>query len=730
MIGEVRVDRSQATSFFLLLCLLVGEVFVLCNLRNLWIAPAETEPAVTVTVDTNSPVNRFRPSEALGAGVDGHELGEVLPQLSPANIAAMRSAGLKPLTYRLRTELAGEAWHWNPKGTWSDPAHRQGYWTSDSTPAAAIKLSYGYRLPRRGNTIDQANDDGYSRIDDGDLRTLWKSNPYLDEHFTGEKNSLHPQWLMIDLGETKPVNAIRILWAAPFATKFSVQYGDFVGPEDLSQRLPTDWHTFPQGDIQTNRASELPLQLSNDPLPVRYIRLRLDESSGRGRRTSKDIRDSLGFAIREIYLGATDRNGKFQDAMHHAANRQGQTTIYVSSTDPWHRAIDRDENTEQPGFDFIFSSGLTNGLPVLVPAPILYDTPENAAAEIRYLKARGYLINRVELGEEPDGQFIDAEHYAQLYLQFVDVLRRANPNVQFGGPSLQDIEQTQVPGRIEFGKGGWLGRFLQYLKSHDRLRDFSFFSFEWYPFGDDCGRPGAQLQDAPVMLTDGLDELQEGGLPHDIPWLITEYGYSAFGARAELDLEGALVNADSVARFLTLGGDTAYLYGYEASQAIKETDCSAGNNMMFFREESGRTGTPAATYWGARMLAQEWVKPGEGMHDLYPAASDLKNSQDQQVVTAYALHRPDGLWSVMLINKDPNEAHDVKIIFQNRSGAKASFVSSIEVVQFSDAQYQLSADRDQPQPIKSNPPARFNPGPPADAISLPAYSLTVIRGRI
>ena len=98
----------------------MGEVFVLCNLRNLWIAPAETEPAVTVTVDTNSPVNRFRPSEALGAGVDGHELGEVLPQLSPANIAAMRSAGLKPLTYRLRTELAGEAWHWNPKGTWSD----------------------------------------------------------------------------------------------------------------------------------------------------------------------------------------------------------------------------------------------------------------------------------------------------------------------------------------------------------------------------------------------------------------------------------------------------------------------------------------------------------------------------------------------------------------------------------------------------------------------------------
>ena len=51
------------------------------------------------------------------------------------------------------------------------------------------------------------------------------------------------------------------------------------------------------------------------------------------------------------------------------------------------------------------------------------------------------------------------------------------------------------------------------------------------------------------MLTDALNELQRGGLTHDIPWLITEYGYSAFGARAEVDLDGALLNADIVAAF-------------------------------------------------------------------------------------------------------------------------------------------------------------------------------------
>src|SRR5256714_7480052 len=153
---------------------------------------AQSRAIATITIDTSHPVNRFTPSQALGAAIDGHEKGTNDLQLTAANINAMLSAGFKSLTYRLRTELGGDVWHWNPNGSWSDAQKREGYWVSDSKPGAPISLSYGYHLPRRGNTIDQAANNDYSRIDDGNPQAFWKSNPYLDRQFTGADNTIHP----------------------------------------------------------------------------------------------------------------------------------------------------------------------------------------------------------------------------------------------------------------------------------------------------------------------------------------------------------------------------------------------------------------------------------------------------------------------------------------------------------------------------------------------------------
>src|SRR6267143_60729 len=230
---RVRSTLNFIVGFFLAFALITAVVNPLSSQSR------SEATKITVWFKPGNPVARFVPSHAFGAALDGHEKGEVERMLSPKNVKEMLSAGLKPISYRLRTELAVEAWHWNPKGTWSERGRRQGYWTSNAKGAKrhSISVSYGYRLPRRGSTTDQANDDSYSRLDDGDLKTFWKSNPYLDQYFTGEQNSKLPQWVLIDLETEKSINAIQLNWAEPFARAYDVEYGHFAGVNDISQAL-------------------------------------------------------------------------------------------------------------------------------------------------------------------------------------------------------------------------------------------------------------------------------------------------------------------------------------------------------------------------------------------------------------------------------------------------------------------------------------------------------------
>src|ERR1700743_2360253 len=114
---------------------IAGFLFVL-NSLGLTLAGQPTAPPrdVQVVIETGCPVVKFDPRSALGAGVDGHWQGDEMRMFSPENVRRMLQAGLGPISVRLRTELAVESWHWNPRGQWSDPEHQQGYWTSDSQP--------------------------------------------------------------------------------------------------------------------------------------------------------------------------------------------------------------------------------------------------------------------------------------------------------------------------------------------------------------------------------------------------------------------------------------------------------------------------------------------------------------------------------------------------------------------------------------------------------------------
>jgi len=692
---------------------------------------------VNVTVDLAAgPVSTFTPAAVLGAAVDGHSRGDSAAIYRPATLRAMRSAGLHSISYRLRTELSIEAWHWNPQGRWSDAKHHRGYWTSDDRPGAPIPTSYGYRLPRRGNTIDQAEDNGYSRLADGDLNTFWKSNPYLDRRYTGEDNSRHPQWVIADLGKRIPVNAIRIVWGIPYAVRYRVQYWKGKDPVDPGAHPEGRWQAFSRGGSVEGRGGDVTLRLAPDPIPVRFLRVLMEDSSATAPPGAKDPRDALGYAVREVFIGTLDASGRLRDAVHHAANRNGQTRFFVSSTDPWHRACDQDPEVEQPGLDRVFTSGITQGLPMLVPVGVLYDTPDNAAALVRYLQRRGYPVRGIELGEEPDGQYVAPEDYGTLYLQAADALRAVTPAVVLGGPSLEsqrDGSMMAWSGTVVAPDRPWLTRLLGYLEGHGRTAELSFLSFEWYPFNNVCGPSAPRLRRAPGLLADFLANLYKQGLPQGTPMLMTEYGYSAFSTEAEVDLPGALFNADAVGTFLTVARppDAAYMYGLEPTPLYRGPHCDTwGNNTLFESDDQRRILARTATYYGATMLTLEWVGNPTQPHRVYPVRVDLDTPHGPPPLTAYAVHRPDGLWSVLLVNKDPARARTIALRFAGlEPGAVNLLEGPCDLYQFSRAQYRWHVNRVKGRPAYSIPPTHITwPVDAPPSVRLPPWSLTVIRG--
>ena len=651
------------------------------------------------------------------------------------NITEMLSAGLGPLTYRLRTELGGEAWHWNPRGKWSDPVHNCGYWTSDNSLGEPINVSYGYRLPRRGNTIDQANDDGYSRIADGDPNSFWKSNPYLDSHFTGEPEDAHPQWVVIDLGASKLVNAIRIHWGMPYATRYRVEYWPGDDPMHLHPDDDDDWQPFANAKIDGARGGSELVRLTERPRAVQFVRILMSRSSHIAMASSGDVRDSLGFAVNEIDLGRIGKDGRFHDHIRHAPDRHRQTIVYTSSTDPWHRAEDIDYSTEQPGLDFVFHSRLTNNLPVLVPVSVLYDTPENAVAETQYLVRRNYSLEGIELGEEPDGQWASPEDYAALYTGVVRHFAEFKSPLKIGGPSLQNFEDELFAWADASGNRSWMNRFLAYIRG--AKVPFDFFSFEFYPYDNVCADPAPQLLKTPKRLGGMIDSLRKDGVPIDIPWLMTEYGYSVFGGRPEVDIEGALFNADAVGAFLSLGGAKPYLYGYEPNYLQDELKCSWGNLMMLQLTPKSNQLNRLSSYYAAQLLTKEWMQPVNEQHEIFPVTikKTIHDARDahsatRTTITAYAVRRPDKQWALLLINNDPKRAAQLNVKF-NFAGAKEplSFVGQVAVVQFSRAQYAWQSNGPNGHPTRSLPPAKFT----REALSsyeLPPYSLTVLRGNV
>jgi len=687
--------------------------------------------AESLRVDAAHPVHTLRPSEALGAGVDRLPYGAADRLFTPATIKALLAAGWQPVTYRQNTELHTEAWHWNGAGRWSEPGE-QGYFVGEAAPGAApLVHSWGYPLPRRGVTRDDGTDlIGYSRLTDGDESSFWKSNPYLGRAYTGDEDAAHPQWVILDLATRQALTAIRIAWAAPYATDYRVQF--WSGEDPIRKPAAGSWQLFPHGEVQGGHGGRELLRLADAPVQAQFVRILMSRSSHSCAAPHReDPRDCEGYAIGEIGLGTLDAHGRLHDLLRHTPD-QDQTATYCSSVDPWHRAGDLDEQAgEQVGFDRFFTSGITRGLPAMIPIAMIYSTPEDAVAQLRYLKSRGYPIAYVEMGEEPDGHFMVPEDYAALYLQFAAALHRLDPSLKLGGPIFtgqnEDV-QTWADGA---GNTSWTARFIAYLRNHGRLGELAFFSFEHYPV--DPGKISwSSLYEEPHWVTHIMQVWREDGVPKEVPFFITESNLSSQYSQVYMDLWAALWLADYVGAFFAAGGDALYYFHYMPEPFGSGHNGSPGTFGFYAADKDLNLGQPLAQFFASQLINLEWLQPGSAAHTVYAASSDVTDEAGHVLVTAYPVLRPDGQWSLLIINKDQENEHRLRVRFDDPArGRSGSFAGTVTEFVFGREHYQWHPEGAGGHADPDGPPRRRELPAPADATyTLPAASITLLRGRV
>jgi hypothetical protein len=688
------------------------------------LAPSARTQTIHVDAAPDHTVNSFRPTEALGAGLDRISRASTDKIFAEPILKQMLSAGWQTVTYRQNTELHVEAWHWNPEGTWSDGD--KGYFVGNATLGEPIRHSFGYPLPHAG--FSQPDGNSYSRLTDGDTNTYWKSNPYLTKTFTAQDDSLHPQWVVIDLAGIQQINAIRIDWADPYARKYLVQY--FSGRDPLRHAAQGSWITFPGGDVTNGTGGNATLTLSHLPVATQFLRIWMTESSNTcDTHGSADKRNCVGYAIGELYAGTLTDSG-FHDVVHHTADRAQSNTI-CSSVDPWHTASVINDRADQVGFDLFYTSGITRGLPAMIPIAMLYNTPENAAAEIAYIEKRGYPISYVEMGEEPDGKYCLPEDYAELYLQFATALHRVDPKLKLGGPIFEGVnEDIQVSPDAQ-GKVSWMGRFFDYLKSHQRLADLSFVSFEHYPFRD-CLIKWSDLYDEAKLVSHILQVWRDDGLPPGVPMFITESNIASGADESFVDVFAALWWADYIGAFFEAGGKAVYYFHYAPEEMSRSCGgTSPGTFSMFTITPDYQIKQPDSQFFAAQLINLEWVQPGSAEHRVFSAASDIHDLVGNTLVTAYAVLRPDKQWSLMIVNKDQENPHSVQIAFDGAGAKQSHFHGPVSMVTFGSEQYQWHSNIDGGTADPDGPATRSTiTGNANTRYILPKASVTVLAGKL
>jgi hypothetical protein len=321
------------------------------------------------------------------------------------------------------------------------------------------------------------------------------------------------------------------------------------------------------------------------------------------------------------------------------------------------------------------------------------------------------------------------EDYGALFLQWATALHKVDPSLKLGGPIFEGVNEDIRVWPDAQGRTSWMGRFIDYLKAHDRLSDLAFVSFEHYPFAP-CTITWKSLYEEPQLMKHILQVWRDDGVPKGVPLMVTENHLAAQLTGPMTTIFAALWLADNVGSFFE-GGGAVFHHSPIQPQGLQSSCLGWASWSNFVSDPEYNIKGYTSPYWSARMINLEWAQHRSGIHEMFPSSTDIKDSDGNIVVTSYALRRPDGNWSLMLVNRDESSAHSVRVRFNTRNGNAVAFRGAVTQVTFGNEQYVW---RDEGPDSFADPD-----GPPVASVvnatsettyNLPKASITVLRGNV
>lgn len=140
--------------------------------------------------------------------------------------------------------------------------------------------------------------------------------------------------------------------------------------------------------------------------------------------------------------------------------------------------------------------------------------------------------------------------------------------------------------------------------------------------------------------------------------------------------------------FLTAGGDAIYYFLTFLSACIlvattptRPLECSPPTANI-------KLPNLYKQFFASQLINLEWLKPGNDGHQLYSAESGIEDSAGHKLVTAYAVKRPDKQWALLIVNRDQENPHTVKVNFHDAETRRdTSFADTVDSFTFGGAQY-------------------------------------------